>query len=84
MKTNSSSNRVALVTGGGRGALGRQFVRRLIQEEGSGFAFTYFKCPGRKALALVAENRGSRVAERLLSKQTAPMPQKCVMQLARR
>jgi NAD(P)-dependent dehydrogenase (short-subunit alcohol dehydrogenase family) len=55
MKTNSSSNRVALVTGGSRG-IGAAIVRRLIQEEVA-VAFTYSSAQ-EKALALVAEIEG--------------------------
>jgi 3-oxoacyl-[acyl-carrier protein] reductase len=55
MKTNSSSNRVALVTGGSRG-IGAALVRRLIQEEVA-VAFTYSSAQ-EKALALVAEIEG--------------------------
>jgi 3-oxoacyl-[acyl-carrier protein] reductase len=59
MKTNSSSNRVALVTGGSRG-IGAAIVRRLIQEEVA-VAFTYSSAQ-EKALTLVAEieGRGAR------------------------
>src|SRR5258708_15385589 len=55
MKSNSSSNRVALVTGGSRG-IGAAIVRRLIQEEVA-VAFTYSSAQ-EKALALVAEIEG--------------------------
>jgi NAD(P)-dependent dehydrogenase (short-subunit alcohol dehydrogenase family) len=59
MKTNSPSNRVALVTGGSRG-IGAAIVRRLIQEEVA-VAFTYSSAQ-EKALTLVAEieGRGAR------------------------
>jgi 3-oxoacyl-[acyl-carrier protein] reductase len=55
MKTISSSNRAALVTGGSRG-IGAAIVRRLIQEEVA-VAFTYSSAQ-EKALALVAEIEG--------------------------
>jgi NAD(P)-dependent dehydrogenase (short-subunit alcohol dehydrogenase family) len=55
MKTNSSSNRVALVTGGSRG-IGAAIVRRLIQEEVA-VAFTYSSGQER-ALTLLAEIEG--------------------------
>ena len=50
MKTNSSSNRVALVTGGSRG-IGAAIVRRLIQEEVA-VAFTYSSAQEKAALVL--------------------------------
>jgi short-subunit dehydrogenase involved in D-alanine esterification of teichoic acids len=55
MKTSSSLNRVALVTGGSRG-IGAAIVRRLIQEEVA-VAFTYSSAR-EKALTLAAEIEG--------------------------